>query len=140
MKKALFIILVISFFLASNAFAAPTRTIADNSGNLVGVSSGRLNTGGTSVPGSSVVAGQTRIQFAGTAVELSSDTEIIQVYLIAHATNDSTVFAGTSAVSSLNGINISSSSYLVLAIDNLTDIFVDSITDNDLVDWIAIVQ
>ena len=140
MKKALFIILVISFFLASNAFGAPTRTLTDVGGNPVGVSSGRLNTGGTSIPGSSVVAGQTHVAVAGTAVQLSSDTDIIQVYLIAHATNTSVVFAGTSAVSSLNGVHISSTSYLVLAVDNLTDIFVDANTTGDIVDWIAIVQ
>lgn len=95
-------------------------------------------------PGGSLIDGRQTVTSAGTRVQLSTtSTPILTVAIQAETDNTNPVTVGgatvVGALATRRGIALSAGASVTLAVNNLTDIYIDSITNGEGVTYTAVV-
>lgn len=96
-------------------------------------------------PGGSLVCGRKVVTTNGTAVQLSTtSTPIIAVAIQAETDNTNPVTVGASdvvgALATRKGIALAAGASITLNVDNLTDVWLDCITNGEGVTYMAVVR
>lgn len=100
------------------------------------VDSGSITATAAALP-SAEVNGQTTGTTAGTAVQLATNALVNGVIVQALSANTSSIFVGTSTVSSTNGFELQPGQATSVAVSNTNAVWIVSVTNGDKVCWIG---
>ena len=135
MKSLIVFLFIILFTLPS--YALPQRTIVDPGGDGL-----LINSDGTLLPlhGNSVITGRVLIDTPGTAKVVGSQA-ITEVSILALASQSSTlIYIGNSAMTTATGMIVSSTNYITIRTDNLSDLYIDGDTQGNGITYIGIIK
>lgn len=95
-------------------------------------------------PGGSLICGRQTVTTAGTAVQLSTtSTAVLEVAITAETDNTNPVTVGGSdvvgALATRKGIPLTAGSTVSLGVNDLSKVYIDSITSTEGVTYVAVV-
>ena len=107
-----------------------------NSGNPLPVTGTTTSTITSITMPTAVVAGQTAVTTAGTAVALGASTTLLfGVTIKGLSTNTDLIYVGTSAVDSSSGFELSAGETLFIGVADLASIYIDAAVNGEAVSY-----